>query len=72
MFDVESKTRQSFTFSERYREDECVRNVDRLKRVENVFCPRRKVMYEEKSNFRTVANGTCLISSFGNNKKLYK
>ena len=43
VLDLESKTRWSLTFSERFQEDECVRNVDRLKRVENVLCLRRKV-----------------------------
>ena len=52
MFDLEAKTRSSFPFGERTRQDECVRNVDRLNRVENVLSPLRKVIYQEKSNFR--------------------
>ena len=31
----------------------CVRNDDRLNRVENVLSPLRKVMYQENSNFRS-------------------
>ena len=60
-------------FGERSREEECVRNVDRLKRVENILCPQRKVKYQEKLNFRIVATGSCLttsISSFGNKQKI--
>ena len=52
MFDLKAKTRSSFPFGERTRQDECVRNVDRLNRIENVLSPLRKVIYQEKSNFR--------------------
>ena len=70
MFDLEAKTRTSFPFGERTRQDECVRNVDRLNRVENVLSlPERSFT---KNSLTFLATESCLtLSSFGN-KKLKK
>ena len=52
MFDLEYKHVRASYLASDLGKTNAGRNVDRLNRVENVLSPRRKVMYQEKSNFR--------------------